>query len=247
PHHLNVTTDHPIYIEGQGWLNAENLSIGDRLRRSDGGMARVLAIERIVLDEARLVYNFTVKGPHTYFVLEVGVLVHNVDCITWQAYQKKHPGAVLFPVDDTRFTQVNYSFFGEGYTVGGNVDTLNLPAHKGLYLDVDPVLIFEKTKKMEAWGPMTHPNLPYFGHAENLVNGKIYSVDNRRLVAYKMAGRYDHPVQWMSAAEIAKIPGNPLKGEVGHGFKFSTPNKGLRIFLHERHKHSVPTKYWTVP
>jgi hypothetical protein len=30
-----------------------------------------------VLDEPELVYNFMVKGPHTYFVLEVGVLVHN--------------------------------------------------------------------------------------------------------------------------------------------------------------------------
>ncbi|MCP4371954.1 MAG: hypothetical protein GY797_28125, partial [Deltaproteobacteria bacterium] len=77
PHLLNVTADHPLYIENQGWLNAENLSVGDRLRRADGGMARVLAIERIVLDDAQLVYNFTVKGPHTYFVLEVGVLVHN--------------------------------------------------------------------------------------------------------------------------------------------------------------------------
>ncbi|MCP4370245.1 MAG: hypothetical protein GY797_19345 [Deltaproteobacteria bacterium] len=40
-------------------------------------MARVLAIERIALDDAQLVYNFTVRGLHTYFVLEVGVLVHN--------------------------------------------------------------------------------------------------------------------------------------------------------------------------
>jgi hypothetical protein len=37
----------------------------------------VLAVERVELDEPELVYNFTVKGPHTYFVLEVGVLVHN--------------------------------------------------------------------------------------------------------------------------------------------------------------------------
>ncbi len=37
----------------------------------------MLAIERVELAEPELVYNFTVKGPHTYFVLEVGVLVHN--------------------------------------------------------------------------------------------------------------------------------------------------------------------------
>jgi len=74
---MEVTSEHPIYVEGKGWLHAENLSIGDRLRRADGGWAKVLAIERIELDEPELVYNFTVKGPHTYFVLEVGVLAHN--------------------------------------------------------------------------------------------------------------------------------------------------------------------------
>ncbi len=74
---MEVTPEHPVYVEGEGWLWAENLSVGDRLRRSDGGMARVLAIERVELAEPELVYNFTVKGPHTYFVLEAGVLVHN--------------------------------------------------------------------------------------------------------------------------------------------------------------------------
>ena len=74
---MEVTPEHPIYVEGQGWLWAENLSIGDTLRRADGGTAKVLAIERVKLDAPQLVYNFTVKGPHTYFVLEVGVLVHN--------------------------------------------------------------------------------------------------------------------------------------------------------------------------
>ena len=74
---MEVTPEHPVYVEGKGWLWAENLSIGDRLRRADGGMAKVLAIERRELDEAQVVYNFTVKGPHTYFVLEAGVLVSN--------------------------------------------------------------------------------------------------------------------------------------------------------------------------
>ncbi|MCG3212510.1 MAG: hypothetical protein FOGNACKC_06180 [Anaerolineae bacterium] len=80
---MEITPDHPVYVEGKGWLWAENLSVGDRLRRSDGGMAKVLAIERVALDTPEVVYNFTVKGPHTYFVLEAGVLVHNagVKCV----------------------------------------------------------------------------------------------------------------------------------------------------------------------
>lgn len=77
---MQVTPEHPIYVEGEGWLLAENLELGDRLRRADGGMARVLAIDQIRLDTPQPVYNFTVKGPHTYFVLDAGVLVHNADC-----------------------------------------------------------------------------------------------------------------------------------------------------------------------
>jgi RHS repeat-associated protein len=78
---MEITPDHPVYVEGKGWLLAENLEVGDRLRRVDGGVAKVLAIERVKLDEPQLVYNFTVKGPHTYFVLDVGVLVHNTKCL----------------------------------------------------------------------------------------------------------------------------------------------------------------------
>ncbi len=74
---MEVTPNHPLYIEGRGWVNAEDVAIGDSLRRKDGGFAAVLAIERVVLDAPEMVYNFTVKGVHTYFVLEVGVLVHN--------------------------------------------------------------------------------------------------------------------------------------------------------------------------
>jgi hypothetical protein len=75
---MEITPDHPVYVEGKGWLWAENLAVEDRLRRADGGWAKVLAVEQVKLAEPELVYNFTVKGPHTYFVLEVGVLVHNV-------------------------------------------------------------------------------------------------------------------------------------------------------------------------
>jgi hypothetical protein len=64
-------------VEGRGWIDAEEVVLGDRLRRKDGGWARVLAVEQIVLAAPQMVYNFTVAGAHTYFVLEVGVLVHN--------------------------------------------------------------------------------------------------------------------------------------------------------------------------
>ncbi len=75
---LEVTAEHPIYVEAKGWIWAENLAIGDTLRRADGGTAKVLSIERVELAEPETVYNFTVAGPHTYFA--AGMLVHN--CLT---------------------------------------------------------------------------------------------------------------------------------------------------------------------
>ena len=75
---MHVTAGHPIYVEGKGWLDAENLQVGERLRRADGGMAKVLSIEQKHLDEPQAVYNFTVAGVHTYFVLDAKLLVHNV-------------------------------------------------------------------------------------------------------------------------------------------------------------------------
>jgi hypothetical protein len=85
PEVMEITPGHPVYVEGKGWVDAEKLVVGDRLRRTDGGWAEVREVERVVLATPKLVYNFTVKGMHTYFVLEVGVLVHNVDCLPTSA------------------------------------------------------------------------------------------------------------------------------------------------------------------
>ena len=77
PEAMEITPGHPVYVEIKGWLKAEDLTLGDRLRRKDGGWVKVLAIEQVIFDTPQKVYNFTVKGIHTYFVLEAGVLVHN--------------------------------------------------------------------------------------------------------------------------------------------------------------------------
>ncbi len=66
-------------------------------------MARVLAIEWVALDDAQLVYNFTVKGPHTYFVLDAGVLVHNDSGCKWapkvQVWRDVETGRFISDVD----------------------------------------------------------------------------------------------------------------------------------------------------
>ena len=74
---IESTPDHPVYVEEKGWVWAENLETGDQLRQADGNFVEVVIVEYEQLDELELVYNFTVEGPHTYFVLETAVLMHN--------------------------------------------------------------------------------------------------------------------------------------------------------------------------
>ncbi|MCP4370246.1 MAG: hypothetical protein GY797_19350, partial [Deltaproteobacteria bacterium] len=209
---------------------AENLSIGDRLRRSDGGMARVLAIERIALDDAQLVYNFTVRGLHTYFVLEVGVLVHNIDCLSADEYLKKYPDAALFDVRKIGFTQKYYTYYANGYVVGGNVFLLR--NFKDFFLDVPPIEIFRKHPSMNRFGRKTHPTKGYFGYPNRLKNGQIYSVDNRRLATYLAADRDAIPAVWLDLAQ------REIWDQ--HGFKFSTADFGFSINAMPYQRELVP-------
>lgn len=41
---MQITSEHPVYVEGKGWTPAENPVTGDRLRHSDGGRAKAPAV-----------------------------------------------------------------------------------------------------------------------------------------------------------------------------------------------------------
>jgi hypothetical protein len=71
-----LTTDkHPFYVEGKGFVDAQDLSEGDVLLLSGGASATVT--ENRVVEKAQLAHNFTVANDHTYFVGEAKVWVHN--------------------------------------------------------------------------------------------------------------------------------------------------------------------------
>ena len=75
---IETTSEHPFWVEGKGFVNAGSLQQGDMLRLSTGENARIESVWEEVLEEKVLVYNFEVADFHTYFVSELGVLVHNV-------------------------------------------------------------------------------------------------------------------------------------------------------------------------
>lgn len=73
-----VTDDHPYWVHGRGWIETQDLHIGDRLDTADGLGAQVVSFERT--GRVAPVYNFSVADVHTYFVGDVAVLVHNMGC-----------------------------------------------------------------------------------------------------------------------------------------------------------------------
>jgi len=74
---LETTDEHPFWVVGRGWTEVEDLQPGDILTTYEGQELRLVAVER---QERKLrVYNFEVRGLHTYFVGDAQVLVHNCD------------------------------------------------------------------------------------------------------------------------------------------------------------------------
>jgi hypothetical protein len=72
---ITTTDEHPLWIVGKGWVEAQHLAVGDVLTTSDG---KELAIENIeVKKEHKTVYNFKVRDFHTYFVSNLGIWTHN--------------------------------------------------------------------------------------------------------------------------------------------------------------------------
>ena len=77
---IETTDNHPFWVEGKGWVFADELQIGDKLQKADGSNLTIDKVEFVKLDEPVTVYNFTVEDYHTYYVTDIGIWVHNTQC-----------------------------------------------------------------------------------------------------------------------------------------------------------------------
>ena len=77
---IETTDNHPFWVEGKGWVFADELQVGDELQRADGSNLTIDKVEFVKLDEPITVYNFTVADYHTYYVTDLGIWVHNTKC-----------------------------------------------------------------------------------------------------------------------------------------------------------------------
>ncbi len=72
---LETTPEHPFYVEGEGWVSAEDLEVGDDIQNAEGSTGEVESIE--IEQTQQEMYNLTVDEAHTFYVGEGQWLVHN--------------------------------------------------------------------------------------------------------------------------------------------------------------------------
>ncbi|WP_269531858.1 Ig-like domain-containing protein [Chitinimonas sp. BJYL2] len=72
---MEVTDNHPYWVQGKGWVAAAKLKPGMVLDSFDQGALRVVTLN--ALDRVETTYNFTVADYHTYFAGRQRVFVHN--------------------------------------------------------------------------------------------------------------------------------------------------------------------------
>ena len=119
-----------------------------------------------------------------------------------------------------RYSQSSYSLYGEIeegelYKVEENVQWLKDHSDQDLPWG-GPIRVFRKQAFMDDWGSLSQGN--FAGDPKNLDTGEIYTLDHRRLVAYRMAARKSIPVQWTSPTVVRD-----------NRWKFTTTNGGRSI------------------
>nr|WP_154983725.1 polymorphic toxin-type HINT domain-containing protein [Paenibacillus xylanexedens] len=87
---IETTNNHPFWVEGRGWVFADELHGGDKLQKADGTNLTIDKVDFIYLDKPVTVYNFTVEDFHTYYVTDLGIWVHNTECSLFPNQETKY-------------------------------------------------------------------------------------------------------------------------------------------------------------
>jgi Pretoxin HINT domain len=72
---ITTTEGHRFWVADVGWVAAKDLNAGAHLQTKSESWLGIDRVEKHT--EVATVYNFEVQGFHTYFVSDLGLLVHN--------------------------------------------------------------------------------------------------------------------------------------------------------------------------
>ena len=109
---------HPFYAKDKGWLQADELRVGDSVGTHQESVWALVAATRIEATPLTA-YNLSVEGYHNYFIGNVGAWVHNCD-ITWKGFSKgslaehfeKH-GSEFGEISQSQYLRAAKEFAGE--------------------------------------------------------------------------------------------------------------------------------------
>lgn len=187
-----TTEEHPFYVEGTGFVCAGELKCGDTVRLADGRKVPVKQAGFEYLDEPVLVYNFEVEDFNTYYVSELGVLVHNTCMVETGGENFKQIDGTSYDINKLRKTQsyidksvvesMKKSIMKQG---PGAVPPIRVRVHDG------EALIVQSHHRLEAFKQLGYQRVPikyvhksqlgkiqsdgdYFRTIEELLAGKIY-------------------------------------------------------------------------
>lgn len=185
---IETTAEHPFYTDEGEWVNAAELEVGDEILSLDGDYGTVENVV-VVEDVFQPMYNLTVDEAHTFFIGGGDWLVHNTICFDNAKTLAEPLGTVN--ANSIRFTQDS---IGRNFSNGNSV-----------YETIDDL-------KAGNISPDDFPSIRVFE-----VDGKIFSLDNRRLYVFQQA---NIPIKTVraTASEIEN-----------QSWKFTTDNEGVAI------------------
>ena len=72
---MGITSEHPLFAVGEGWLDASEIVAGDRVRDTELRELTVVAVEADT--RPQIVHNLEIAKAHTYFAGELEAWGHN--------------------------------------------------------------------------------------------------------------------------------------------------------------------------
>jgi Pretoxin HINT domain/TadE-like protein/Restriction endonuclease fold toxin 5 len=82
---LAVTAEHPFWVQGRGWVAAQDIEFGTPVATANGD---TLVLSNTRVDEPLQVFNFSVAGTASYFVGNEGLWAHNATCAVRVQYRR---------------------------------------------------------------------------------------------------------------------------------------------------------------
>ena len=183
---LHLTPEHPLWVQGKGWVEAKDIKWEDPISTVSGD---VLAFDNEYVNAKTKVYNFTVANTHTYFAGPSGFWVHNADCkVTFVS--RKDFDELSFDVDKGRITPGSIEELRAAYAaeIGGLIPNVAKRGTRGADFElVDGSLIDVKAPRadylqdrrqlLEVKGKLlAEPNMKILIDKRNLTDAELETV-----------------------------------------------------------------------